>query len=120
MLDVERSNTILYCERWTETVRFYRDVLGLDVVFENDWFVELALGSAAFVSIADAARSSIAPGSGAGLTLSWRVADVAAARSALLDAGVEVGEIGTRWGAGVLDLFDPAGNRIELWSKAPV
>jgi catechol 2,3-dioxygenase-like lactoylglutathione lyase family enzyme len=116
-MDVERANTILYCERWNEVVEFYRDRLGLEVVYENDWFVELRLGRGSFVSVADASRSSIPPGSGAGLTLSWQVADVDRARTQLLDAGVDVGVLGTRWGARVLDLVDPAGNRVELWSQ---
>ncbi len=116
MVHVERSNTILYCDRWAEAVAFYRDVLGLPVTFESDWFVELALGSETFVSVADASRSSIVAGEGAGLTLSWRVADVAELRTVLRRSGVPVGEIGTRWGSQVLDVFDPAGNRIEFWS----
>lgn len=116
MVHVERSNTILYCRRWPDAVRFYRQVLGLPVTFENDWFVEFAAGPGAFVSIADAGRASIAPGDGAGVTLSWRVPDVDATRAELLGAGVDVGETETRWGARVLDVFDPVGNRIELWS----
>lgn len=119
MLRPERTNTILYCERWQETVAFYRDVFGLPVAFTNDWFVEFALGPGSFLSVADAARSSIAPGGGAGLTLSWQVGDVEEARTRLLAAGAAVAETGLRWGAAVVDLFDPEGNRIELWSDAP-
>lgn len=117
MLTVRRSNTILYTERWAETVAFYRDSLSLMVAFENDWFVEFALGSGSFVSVADAARSSIAPGRGDGITLSLLVDDVGAVRSDLLRAGVEVGEVGVRWGADVLDVHDPSGNRVEFWSE---
>ncbi len=116
MVHVERSNTILYCERWTETVAFYRDVLGFLVAFENDWFVEFAVHAGSFVSVADASRSSIRSGDGAGLTLSWQVADVDAVGASLRDAGVDVGDLITRFGARVIDVFDPAGNRIEFWS----
>lgn len=113
---MRRSNTILYSDRWTEMVAFYRGVLALRVEFENDWFVEFAVGPDAFVSIANAARSTIPSGTGAGLTLSWRVADVYEVRSDLLRLGVDVGEVGTRWGAEVVDVFDPAGNRLEFWN----
>ncbi len=117
MVDVRRSNTILYSDRWRATVAFYRDVLALGIEFQNDWFVEFAVGPGAFVSIADAARSSIAPGNGAGVTLSWRVDDVHRVRAELIDRGVAVGEVTTRWGSEVLDVFDPSGNRVELWSS---
>lgn len=119
MIEIERVNTILYCRRWPETVAFYRDSLGLSVEYSNDWFVEFAVGSGAFVSVADAARTSIPAGDGAGVTMSWRVADVAAVRSALLDMGVDIGDVRMRWGANAVDVHDPAGNRIEFWSDAP-
>jgi len=117
MLHVGRSNTILYVDRWHDVVAFYRDGLGLAIEFENDWFVEFAVAPASFVSVADAARASVRPGDGAGLTLSWRVADVHAVRRELTDRGLSVGEVGRRWGADVLDLFDPSGNRLEFWSS---
>ena len=116
MLEVERTNTVLYVDRWTDAVVFYREVLGLAVAFENDWFVEFVVHEGAYVSVADASRSSVRAGDGAGLTLSWQVADVDALRTSLHDAGADVGELGTRFGARVLDVFDPAGNRIEFWS----
>jgi catechol 2,3-dioxygenase-like lactoylglutathione lyase family enzyme len=112
-----RANTILYCDRWQESVAFYRDVLGLDIAFANHWFVEFVLGRDHFLSVADASRSTIESCGGAGITLSWQVADVVETRAQLSEGGLSVGEIGRRWGAGVLDLFDPEGHRIELWSQ---
>ena len=120
MVTVRRSNTILYTDRWADTVAFYRDSLSLTIAFENDWFVEFALGAGSFVSVADAARSSIAPGRGDGITLSLQVDDVYAVRSDLVRAGVETGEAGVRWGADVVDLHDPSGNRVELWAERAV
>lgn len=116
MVRIDRSNTILYCARWADVVAFYREGLELEIAFENDWFVEFVTAPGAFLSVADAARSSIDAGEGAGLTLSWRVTDVAAERSRLQARSIDVGEIAIRWGAHVVDLFDPAGNRVELWS----
>lgn len=116
MIEIGRTNTVLYCDRWPEVVAFYRDVLGLAVTFENEWFVEFAVHPGAHVSIADARRSSVRAGDGAGLTLSWQVMDVEAVRDTLAAAGASVGEIGTRFGSPVVDVFDPAGNRIEFWS----
>ncbi len=116
MVDVERTNTVLYCDRWSEVVAFYRDTLGFRVSFENDWFVEFTIHAGAHLSVADAARTSIRPGDGSGLTLSWQVDDVETVRAALAAAGVDVGDVGTRFGSHVVDVFDPAGNRIEFWS----
>lgn len=116
---VVRANVILYCERFAETVAFHRALLGDGAVtFENDWFVELAVGEGAYVSIADSARATIAPAGGAGITLSWEVDDVRSTRDELVAAGVEVSEVRHRFGSPVVDLFDPEGHRIELWSRA--
>lgn len=110
---------ILYCERFAATVAFHRALLGDDAVtFENDWFVELAVGDGSFVSIADASRTTILPAGGAGITLSWEVDDVRVVRDELAIAGVEVSEVRHRFGSPVVDLFDPEGHRIELWSRA--
>lgn len=117
MVRAARANTILYCEPWNETIEFYRDALGLAITFENDWFVEFEVAPGCFVSIADSRRSSIAPGDGRGITLSWEVADVAAERRRLLAHGVAAGELRPRFGSLTVDLFDPTGNRIELWSR---
>ena len=118
MVHVERANTILYCDRWRATVAFYRSLLDADVAFENDWFVELALVDGATLSIADAARATIPSSGGAGITLSWRVADVVAAREALRTAGFDVSPVHRRFGSPVVDLVDPEGHRVELWSPA--
>jgi predicted enzyme related to lactoylglutathione lyase len=118
MLRAERTNTILYCTTWSETVAFYRDSLGLPVSFENDWFVEFDVAPGSFVSVADSGRASVAPGDGRGITLSWQVEDVTATRDTLRESGVDVGPVRHRFGSPVVDLFDPVGNRIELWSQA--
>lgn len=112
-----RSNTILYSDRWVETVAFYRERLGLAVEFENDWFVEFSVAPGAFVSVADASRATVAPGRGAGVTLSLQVDDVHQLRADLLRSGGEVGDVGRRWGADVLYLHDPSGNRVEFWVR---
>jgi catechol 2,3-dioxygenase-like lactoylglutathione lyase family enzyme len=115
---VVRANVILYCERWAETSAYYRSLLGDDAVtFENEWFVELAVGDGSFVSIADAARATVAPAGGAGITLSWQVEDVRRTRDELIANGFEPSEVGHRFGSPVVDLFDPEGHRIELWSR---
>ena len=80
-LAIERTNTVLYCERWSETVAFYRSVMGLGVAFENDWFVEFELTASAFLSIADSSRATIAAVQGQGITLTWQVPELGVARA---------------------------------------
>ena len=70
-----RVNTILYYQRWQESVDFYRDVLKLPIHWELDWLVEFELGPATFLSVADAARTSIPAGEGRGVTVSIQVQD---------------------------------------------
>jgi len=115
-MQVRRTNTILYCRRWAETVQFYRDVLGLTGHWLSEWFLEFRLTADSFVSIADAARATIAPAGGAGLTLSWQVADVEGFHRYLLDKGVAAEPIATRWGGRCFYFHDPEGHRLEAWA----
>jgi predicted enzyme related to lactoylglutathione lyase len=56
---------------------------------------------------------------GQGITLSWQVPDVEAARDLLQARGVAVTEIRRKWGAFLFYLHDPEGHRIELWQPEP-
>lgn len=115
-LEPLRTNTILYCDHWADTVAFYRDTLGLAVTHANDWFVEVHLADTAHLSLADATRATITASRGAGITLSWQVPDANAAHDALIDLGVAVTAPAIRWNSTSIELFDPEGTRIELWT----
>ncbi len=110
------SNTIIYCDEWSAVVGFYRNVLGLRATMERDWFVEFELHAGAHISVADASHATVDGGTGAGITLSWRVADVVATHEHLVVRGVDASPIRRRWGADTCFAFDPAGNRIEFWT----
>jgi catechol 2,3-dioxygenase-like lactoylglutathione lyase family enzyme len=116
MIAIQRTNTILYCNKWAETVAFYREQLQLPVGHANDWFVEFHLGATSYLSVADSRRATIHAANGDGLTLSWQVADLLAAAQQLAQAGIAHSPIRNRWGAQVLYFHDPEGNRLELWS----
>jgi len=115
-IEVDRSNTILYCANWNRTVDFYRTTLGFQVTYENDWFVEFAVGDGSHLSVADANRATIAPADGAGITLSWQVPDLDRAHRTLLERGARPGALHQRWGATAFHVHDPDRHRIELWS----
>lgn len=115
---IDRANTILYCSRWRECVAFYRDGLGLPVAFENDWFVEFTLNSAAGLSVADARRTSVESAGGTGITVTLKVGDISSAHLELRERGLFPGRITKHgWGADVFYLSDPDGNRIEFWAE---
>ena len=113
---VNTTNTILYCNRWAETVDFYRRVLGLPVNVEKSWFVEFRLTNQAFVSVADAARATIESAAGRGITLTLQVPDIEAVHQRLSGAGIAVPDIARHpWGAMSFFCRDPEGYRLEFW-----
>ena len=115
LFTVARTNTILYCTQWPATVAFYRDQLRLPVTLATDWFMEFQVSDHAYLSVADSTRATIPPGHGAGLTLSWQVTQLALLQQQLTDLGIVTTPLKKKWGAQVLYLHDPEGNRLELW-----
>ncbi|MFN3531287.1 MAG: VOC family protein [Candidatus Brocadia sp.] len=114
---IRAINTILYCNRWQETVSFYRNTLGLPVTFENDWFVEFKVTANAHLSVANEQRASVKSAGGRGLTLAFQVDEADAIWQSLTARGVNVGKIADHpWGGRAFFLFDPEGNRLEVWS----
>ena len=114
--NLRRTNTILYCRQWSATVVFYRDVLNLAVLHETDWFVEFRLSNESRLSVADARRTSIEPGRGRGITLSFQVWNLDAVRSELLADAIATSDVRLVWGSRAFYIHDPEGNRIEFWA----
>ena len=114
-MDIERTNTILYCHQWAETVTFYRKTFGFPVSYQTDWFVEFQLTTHAYLSIADESRASIQSVGGQGVTLSWQVPNLQEMFNAFQKQNISVGAIQKKWGAFQFYLHDPEGHRIELW-----
>jgi len=113
---IKRINTILYCQNWDDTVKFYRDVLKLIVYHKAEWLIEFQVIDSTFLSIANAASTSIQSSKGSGITLSFQVENVDSVQRQLREIGIETGPIKSIWGARAFYIFDPEGHRIELWS----
>ncbi|MEY4642255.1 MAG: hypothetical protein RLZZ227_2249 [Pseudomonadota bacterium] len=113
------ANTIIYCRNWPDSVKFYRDVLQLAISFQkDDWFIEFAVNGAAHLSIADAARCTIAPGGGIGMTLSFFVQDLRAAQATFRSQNITTTDIKAKgWRAPYFYVYDPEGTRIEFWTR---
>lgn len=115
--EIRVVNTIIYCCRWQETVSFYRNTLGLPVTFENDWFVEFKVTAHARISIANEQRATIKSSLGRGLTLAFQVDNADEMWHNLIANGIEVGKFKDHpWGGRAFFMFDPEGNRLEIWS----
>lgn len=113
---IRSMNTILYCRHWPAALEFYRQVLGLPETFSNEWFVEFEVVPGTSLSVADAARTSIEPSDGRGITVSIRVRDLEAVRSLLAARGAEPTPVTRRFGSTVFDVRDPEGHRLEFWA----
>jgi len=110
-------NTILYCGRWEETLRFYRKLLDHPGDWLAEWFVEFSISETARLSVADESRASIQSAGGKGLTLSIRVRNIDREWARMQEAGLVPGAIRRHpWGAKVFYLYDPEENRIEIWT----
>ncbi|HXV42829.1 MAG TPA: VOC family protein [Anaerolineae bacterium] len=118
LLAFKSANTILYCQRWQETVAFYQNDLQLPVTFASDWFVEFQLGGPAHLSVADERRASIKSSHGAGITLTFQVESADETWAYLQRQGLQVEPLKNHaWGARVFYFYDPEGHRLEIWSS---
>lgn len=117
MINIEVSNTILYCKNWEGCVLFYKSKLGLPVTVSRSWFIEFKLNESSRLSIADATKTTMDSNEGKGITITFRVADIFTTHSYLTKLGVNPTSVKEHpWGAKVLYIYDPDGNRIEFWS----
>lgn len=120
---IKTSNTILYCDLFSETVRFYREVLGFPIVLSKSWFVEFAINKYARISVADSSKTTIKSSKGDGITVTFQISDSASIqtiRTHLLNNGYAPTPVVTHpWGAVLFRVKDPEGNRLEFWSDDP-
>jgi catechol 2,3-dioxygenase-like lactoylglutathione lyase family enzyme len=113
---IKRINTILYCNKWEETITFYRERLGLKSAFQCDWFVEFRITPTAFLSVADQSKATLASAQGKGITLSFQIDHLRTAYNEFIRDGLAPTKIRANvMNADVFYLFDPEGNRLEFW-----
>lgn len=112
------TNMILYCKKWKDTVKFYRDGLSLSVNFTNDWFVEFRLTENSRLSIANEQFSTIKSPAKKGITIALQVKNIDAVWENVMKKKLEPTKIKPHpWDARVFYLFDPEGHRIEIWQS---
>jgi predicted enzyme related to lactoylglutathione lyase len=114
----ELMEVILYVQDMQAQVSFYRDKLGLAVKepqgiedFSNVFWVEFATGTCTLVLHGGGQRrlGADAP------KVVFRVGDIEAARTALLERGAQLGEVRSPApGVWVCDGVDPEGNKFSI------
>lgn len=110
----EQPGLILFTERYEQCVGFYRDTLGLPVIFDKGHLIALSFGSAYLMIETDGhARAGGKPRSENPVTLRFNVTDVAQAAASLRQRGVDVEVHQWDWGT-TGSFLDPDGNRCEL------
>lgn len=95
--------------------RFYRDVLGLDVLMDHGWIVTYGSGEQASAQVGIAAQG----GSGTPVPdLSIEVTDVNEALARVRQAGIDVeyGPVDEPWGVRRFHVRDPFGKRVNILS----
>lgn len=118
MIKIKSSNTILYCNKWKETVSFYHSVLRLPVITSLDWFVEFKISDTSRLSIADESKSTIKSNKGRGITITFEVDDINITHLNLMQLGFKDLVITNHpWDAQVINIHDPEGNRVEFWTS---
>jgi lactoylglutathione lyase len=118
MLDIERTGLILHTERYQDCVRFYRNVIGLQIEFEKDEPEQvltcLRLGDGyLMIELGGWAKDAVKSRHENPVTVRLNVTDVHAAADILRSQGVEVAV--SEFGWGTIGRFrDPDGNPCQL------
>ena len=117
MININSTNTILYCTNWEAMVDFYKTKLKFNILIDKGWFIEFRLNDFSKLSIADETRTSIKCGNGKGITITFEVNNLKEIHSSLLESGLSPLQIKDHpWDAKIFHIFDPDGNRLEFWS----
>ena len=90
----------------------------MPVTTSNEWFVEFKLNDGSRLSIADEARTSIDSNDGKGITITLEVDNIEVTHLYLHEVGLNPTPIKNHvWGARVIHIYDPEGNRLEFWAQ---
>ncbi|MCW4352927.1 VOC family protein [Hoyosella sp. YIM 151337] len=115
---------IWYVTSLSDAVRFYRDIVGLDIRTEGNGYVEFAMENIK-LSLFERNKLPDLIGRPAGTApcgeIGFRVRDIDAVARTLRERGVEplTGPVDRPWGERTMHIADPDGNVIEFAQKIP-
>ena len=110
-MNIDRTGIIIKTKLVAECIGFYRDVLGLEVLFADDFLTCFGWG-ASYLMIEPAPEGAATSKDG-NLVLRCNVGSVSDERDRLAGLGVVSYHDRFEWGE-ILTFFDPAGTKIEL------
>lgn len=103
---------IIFTARMAEMVRFYDEVIGLDLVAREDGWVEFRAGGCSLALHEWHGEAAEGP-----IKIVFHADDVRSARDELLSRGALMGEIVTYRDIDLCDGKDPDGNAFQLSSR---
>ena len=112
------QNVVIPARDFQETVRFYRDSLGLPVAFQTDAYCFLEAG-AIHVAIHPVIETSEFWPTGNGIYLDIVVEDFARVRERLIECGVSIVREWQDETIPFLLVSDPNGNLLEVYAYTP-
>lgn len=89
-------------------VAFYRDVLGLEPSYQSGHWTSFPLGNNVQLGLHGGGGTT-----GGGFVVGFLTADIAALKTTLIAAGIEVGEFHDIPRGVVMNVTDPDGNRLQ-------
>lgn len=117
VLEPVASETILYVRDLDAARGFYVDLLGLDVIYESDFFLSFRAGPSAYLSCNGRRDDYAAHGTnGEGVLVEFRVADVDAVHRSLASIGIpfEFPPEDKPWGLRSCATRDPEGYQVWI------
>ncbi len=116
MLSVKSQHSVLICREWEACVAFYRDVLGLPIVYQRNRFVEFEVTPDSRVGILEPLRPNAAEPGHEHVILSLCVPDIEEVHKKLEARTTDLPPIRKHpWGPRLFEIRDPEGWRIEFW-----
>jgi len=114
-MNPSRSGVILKTSRKAECIAFYRDIIGLDILFEDDFLTCFGWGDGYLMIEPDPEGHALAPCDH--LVLRFNVEDVPEVVSRLRRHGIEAHYAKFDWGE-IASFQDPAGTKLEFKDAA--
>jgi catechol 2,3-dioxygenase-like lactoylglutathione lyase family enzyme len=114
VIRLEIRRAILFTGRFATMRDFYRDVIGLALVEDEDGWADFDAGP---IRLALHAGKGSGKDSAGPIKLTFHCEDIEAGRAQLTARGVEMGEILRFDGTAICDGYDPDGNRFQISSR---
>ena len=121
MIEPTAHETILYVRDLDAARGFYRDLLGLPIIYESDYFLSFRTGPSSYLSCNGRREDYDRNGTGGGGALvEFRVADVDAAHRSLASLGIpfDFPPEDKPWGLRSCCTRDPEG--YAVWFSTPI